>query len=189
MGGWALTMTGHPAASADAVSPPGTEKAKRKVSTRRRPATVRAVLVDGAGRAAGSHGRIPWRGRCSLLEPSITHDGGKEPELNEVRRSSPVRRPSPKPVSSFAVAMISAAWSSSAVSDGLEQPGAPFERTNRDSGWRQRRRGPPSPFTSSRLVSKTPSEVVAPLTGFVLEDLTHDVGVRAVTCRRRDRKK
>ncbi len=111
--GCALTSTGLPPASAEAVSPPATEKARGKLlapKTTTGPSGRSMERMSGLGGVrAGSAVSM----RAATQEPSSTTEA-KSRSCMQVRASSPFRRGSGRAVSCCARAVISAAAALSA---------------------------------------------------------------------------
>ncbi|GIV57732.1 MAG: hypothetical protein KatS3mg042_0645 [Rhodothermaceae bacterium] len=103
--GWALHTTGQPAASAEAVSPPATEKARGKLlapktTTGPRGTSIRRTSGFGTGRRSGSAVSM----RAPTHEPSRT-TSAKRRSWPVVRPRSPRTRPSGRPVSAITRSM------------------------------------------------------------------------------------
>ena len=84
--GWPFTTTGQPAASAEAVSPPATEKASGKLLTRRTPPPGRAAMLQQPQIGPRQRLAVGQRGVDRGVEPvALAHD---------LRRTAAAGRPS-----------------------------------------------------------------------------------------------
>ena len=110
--GWAFTTTGHPAARADAVSPPGTEKAKGKLELPYTATTPSGTLIRRRSGSGPMGESVAWSMVASRNAPSVT-TSAKKRSWKAVRRSSPWRRAGGNAVSSAAVVTRSSPSASS----------------------------------------------------------------------------
>ena len=112
---WAFTMTGFPAARADAVSPPATEKASGKLLA---PKTATGPTGQSMDRRSGRGG---LRSGSAVSMRAFCHEPSSSTEANrrncpEVRTTSPWSRASGRAVSSMARA--------TSVADSASRPAA-----------------------------------------------------------------
>ncbi len=102
--GWpdgALATTGQPAASAEAVSPPATEKARGKFEA---PKTATGPTAIWRRRRSGPRQGLALglsRVDPGLQEAAVAHHAGEHLELADVRPRSPSRRARGRPLSAM----------------------------------------------------------------------------------------
>ena len=120
--GCALTTTGQPAASADAISPPATEKASGKLLAPKTPTGPNGrSICRRSGRGSGCRSGRAVSIRASTQEPSRRYSANKR-SCPVVRPRSPVSRGKGSPDSACAAVQ-------EFVSNGLDLGGYLFQKT------------------------------------------------------------